>query len=477
MPPGGSGGGGGGGGGGTFSFTAFVDAPAVSYSTDDFSITISFKYTETGFSFSSGILCTINGESATVYSTSGTGGNATATIRQIDNTALYNKIFTQGYKQVYRLTYNSVTPIYSSTSTYYYSAALDSNNISLETNGNQLTTVNISTRNKSILLPPIASKPGYIYRVKITGYASPNLLRISPYLTGFTNSNELIAGTPPYDSMIDGASSTIRLDGQNYSISIVSDGSNWSIINLYVSSLLTPAVSTVSGSSLTESTPTQILFHSTANILNVIIAPMNYSFIKYISIVNKQISSATFYIYFPLGKSVDNVTSGGSERLAITLSIPVNSIASIILTYANSQYYILGYYIFGLGDNITNNTSSTSGALLSQNLNFSNTSSNATINYELPPTITSTNYSIVNILKINNDTSTVNTVTINIPSSQTSSYFTVTTGTSIKQLSISVTSNRYTCIWLAKYYNSTYGTIIIPVYYYLATSAGGGITP
>ena len=97
---------------------------------------------------------------------------------------------------------------------------------------------------------------------------------------------------------------------------------------LYVSSLLTPAVSTVSGSSLTESTPTQILFHSTANILNVIIAPMNYSFIKYISIVNKQISSATFYIYFPLGKSVDNVTSGGSERLAITLSIPVNSIAS-----------------------------------------------------------------------------------------------------------------------------------------------------
>ena len=182
-----------------------------------------------------------------------------------------------------------------------------------------------------------------------------------------------------------------------------------------------------------------------------------------------------FYIYFPPRKSVDNIAAGPGQRLRITLNIPANSLGTITLTYANSQYYILGYYIFGAGDNITNNTSAIEGNILTKVINFSNTNSVGT--FELIPAISSTNYSIISILKLNNDPSSFASVTINQPRDQSSSYFAIANATNIKQLSISLTSNRYTCIWLAKYYNSTYGTIILPVHYYLATASGGGISP
>jgi hypothetical protein len=202
---------------------------------------------------------------------------------------------------------------------------------------------------------------------------------------------------------------------------------------------------------------------------------MNYSFIKNICILNKEESATNFYIYFPLRRSVDNITAGPGQRIRITLNIPANSLGTITLTYANSQYYILGYYIFGTGDNITNNTSAIDGNILTKGINFSNTNSVGT--FELIPAISSTNYSVISILKLNNDPLSFAIVTINRPRDQSSSYFAITNSTTTKQLSISLTTRRYTCIWLARYYDSTYGTIILPVHYYLATSAGGGITP
>jgi hypothetical protein len=244
-----------------------------------------------------------------------------------------------------------------------------------------------------------------------------------------------------------------------------------------VSSLLTPSVATASGSSTTETTPTQILYYRSSSIFNVIIAPMVYSFIKYVCILNQDTSLGTFNIFFPVGKKVDTITPSGSETIKISLTIPPSSLGTITLTYANNQYYILGYYIFGTGDNITNNTTSSAANRLTNGINFSNTQVSSTVSLEMSAAVLNANYSIINIIKLNNDTSTVNTITINKPRIQNNSYFAITNTTTTKQLSISVTSNRYTCIWLAKYYNSTYGTIIIPVYYYLATSAGGGISP
>ena len=455
-------------GGGEGSFTGFV-ADTYSVTVSGTTVVITFQYTESTFDFSGGVGCFINGDIATVSSSSGTGGTGTASLSILGDNA---KFFTQGYTQQYQLTYNFIPSDYF---TYYWNNAINSTSINLATSGNGFTAVDISSGVKSILLPPVASKPGYIYRIKIIGYASPNLLRISPYFTGFDNITGLKYGGANYDSSIDGVSSTIRLQGQNYSIALVSDGTNWSIITLYVSSLLTPAVASVSGSSSTESTPTQILYHSTESIYNIIIAAMNYSFIKNICILNKEASATNFYIFFPLRKSVDNITAGPGQRLRITLNIPANSLGTITLTYANNQYYILGYYIFGSGDNITNNTSAIEGNILTKVINFSNTNSVGT--FELIPAISSTNYSIISILKLNNDPSSFASVTINQPRDQTSSYFAIANATNIKQLSISLTSNRYTCIWLAKYYNSTYGTIILPVHYYLATASGGGISP
>lgn len=456
------------------SFTGFTEGTVtVAYNNSTNIITVSFSYTDSSFDFTTGLSCTINTLPVTITSGTGTGGNGTLTFSTTNTNNV--TFFTQGYQQAYQLAYtggftSDVVP-------YYWKNAINSSNINLATSGNAFTAVDITSGVKSILLPPVASKPGYIYRFKIIGYASPYLLRISPYFSGFDNTTNLVFGGISYDSRIDGALSTIRLEGANYSIALVSDGINWSIITLYVSSILTPAVATVSTTSVTETTPKQVLFHGTPGVRTINIAPMRYSFIKYISIVNYEIFTDDFYIFFPAGKKVDDVTPGGSQTLAITLTIPVASSASIILTYANNQYYILGYYIFGTGDNITNNSSSTIGDLLSYNLTFSNNLSNATLNYELQPTIATTNYSIINIVKLNNDTSTVNTVTFNRPNSQSSSYFAITTGTNIQQLSISLSTKRYTCIWFAKYYNSSYGTIIIPVYYYLASAEGGGITP
>jgi hypothetical protein len=461
--------------GGESAFLQFTpDTVSVTYNSGTNEVTITFQYTESGYTFFSGVLCTINGISVTVFSSTGLDGNGTVVIRV--TTTTNQQFFTQGLTQVYQLSYTYDSTVFYSTSvTYYWRNVIDSNNINLAITGKAFSAIDISAQTKSILLPPVASKPGYIYRFKITNYASPFLLRISPYFSTFDGTTSLTAGTAPYDSSIDGALSTIRLQGQNYSIALVSDGTNWSIITLYVSSLLTPAVASVSGSSSTESTPTQILYHSTESIYNIIIAAMNYSFIKNICILNKEASATNFYIYFPPRKSVDNIAAGPGQRLRITLNIPANSLGTITLTYANSQYYILGYYIFGAGDNITNNTSAIEGNILTKVINFSNTNSVGT--FELIPAISSTNYSIISILKLNNDPSSFASVTINQPRDQSSSYFAIANATNIKQLSISLTSNRYTCIWLAKYYNSTYGTIILPVHYYLATASGGGISP
>ena len=453
-------------------FTAFItDSYSVTVSVS--TATITFQYQESTFDFTGGLSCLINESLITLSSSSGTGGNGTASFSITGANAKY---FTQGFTQKYQLIYNFIP---SDFFYYYWSQASDENNINLATSGNAFIAVGISDRNKSILLPPVASKPGYIYRIKITNYASPNLLRISPYFSTFNGTTSLTAGSAPYDSSIDGASSTIRLEGSNYSITLVSDGTNWSIISLYVSSLLTPAVASVSGSSSTESTPKQILYHSTASIYNIIIAAMNYSFIKNICILNKEESATNFYIYFPLRRSVDNITAGPGQRIRITLNIPANSLGTITLTYANSQYYILGYYIFGTGDNITNNTSSSAAPILTKGISFTTTIPDAgrIVNYEIPPAELSSNYSIINIVKLNNDTSSVDSVTINKPSSQGSSYFAITNTTTIKQLSIGLVNYRYSCIWLAKYYDSTYDTIILPVHYYLATANGGGITP
>jgi hypothetical protein len=438
-------------------------------------VVITFQYRESTYDFTDGVSCFINGLIATVSSSSGTGGNGTASLSIVGDNA---KFFTQGYTQIYQLTYNFIP---SETITYNWTHAIDGNNINLATSGSAFTAVDISSQSKSILLPPVASKPGYIYRFKITNYASPNLLRISPYFTGFDNTTGLKSGAANYDSSIDGASSTIRLEGQNYSIALVSDGTNWSIITLYVSSLLTPSRSSISGSSTTETNPTQILYYRSSSVANLILAPMDYSFIKYVSILNQGSSSGTFNIFFPAGKKVDNVTASVVQTIKVPLTIPGNSLGTIILTYANSQYYILGYYIFGTGDNITNNTTSSNGNRLTKGMIFSNTEITSTVTLEVPSTIATTNYSVISILKMNNNTSYVATVKINKPRDQSNSYFAITNTTTTKQLSIALTpgaSNyRYTCIWLAKYYDSTYGTIILPVHYYLATSAGGGISP
>jgi hypothetical protein len=461
-------------GGGDASFTEFI-TDTLSVTVSGNTATITFQYRDTTFDFTGGVSCFINGIIATVSSSSGTGGNGTASLSILGDNA---KFFTQGYTQVYQLSYNFIP---SGTITYNWTQAIDSNNINLATTGNGFTAIDISVRNKSILLPPVSSKPGYIYRFKITNYASPNLLRISPYFTGFDGITGLKSSGANYDSSIDGASSTIRLEGQNYSIALVSDGTNWSILSLYVSSLLTPAVASVSGTSATETTPKQLLYHRSSSVFNVIIAPMGYSFIKYVCILNQDTTSGTFNIFFPVDKKVDNITPSDSGTIKVSLSIPASSLGTIILTYANNQYYILGYYIFGTGDNITNNTTSSGATNINKSINFSNTLTSSTVSYEIPAAELSSNYSIINILKINNDTSSVTTILINKPRNKASSYFAITNATTTKQLSIALTpgaSNyRYTCIWLAKYYDSTYDTIILPVHYYLATTTGGGITP
>lgn len=456
------------------SFTGFV-ADTYSVTVSGTTATITFLYQENTFDFSGGLGCFINGNIVTLSSSSGTGGSGTASLSILGDNA---KFFTQGYTQQYQLIYNFIPSDYF---TYNWTQAINSTNINLATSGNGFTAVDISTGNRSILLPPVASKPGYIYRIKIIGYASPNLLRISPYFTGFDNITGLKYGGANYDSSIDGASSTIRLEGSNFSIALVSDGTNWSIISLYVSSLLTPSVATASETSSTETTPKQVLYYKSSSVFDLIIAPMVYSFIKYVCILNQDTSSRTFNIFFPVGKKVDTVTPSGSETIKVSLTIPASSLGTITLTYANNQYYILGYYIFGTGDNITNNTTSAAAQNLTKGINFSNTLTTSTVSYEIPAAELNANYSIINIVKLNNDTSSVSTVNINKPRDKASSYFAITNATNIKQLSISLTpgaSNyRYTCIWLAKYYDSTYDTIILPVHYYLATTTGGGITP
>ena len=155
-------------GGGDASFTEFI-TDTLSVTVSGNTATITFQYRDTTFDFTGGVSCFINGIIATVSSSSGTGGNGTASLSILGDNA---KFFTQGYIQVYQLSYNFIP---SDTITYNWTQAIDSNNINLATTGNGFTAVDISVRNKSILLPPVSSKPGYIYRFKITNYASPNL--------------------------------------------------------------------------------------------------------------------------------------------------------------------------------------------------------------------------------------------------------------------------------------------------------------
>jgi hypothetical protein len=137
--------------GGEAAFTGFVpDTLAITYNSGANTVTITFQYTESGYTFFSGIICTINNMPIIVYSSTGLDGNGVVVIEVASNTS--QKFFTQGFQQTYQLSYIYQGTTYNSeTKTYYWTNAIDSNNINLAITGNAFTAIDISPQTKSIL--------------------------------------------------------------------------------------------------------------------------------------------------------------------------------------------------------------------------------------------------------------------------------------------------------------------------------------
>jgi len=216
--------------------------------------------------------------------------------------------------------------------------------------GNKLkmvTVADISSAHKSVILPPITTKTPVMH-FKITVVHSPYIFQIIPYFT-LPTGYVLYDTIPTFDSTIDGTSQQqLYLDGLNRAISLVSDGTNWTVVNNYSDTLTVTSIidSTLPSPILSESSEkvaVQYSFTGSGQGIydKMILRAMTSSYLKYIFLKNSSGSSLSFMLYFPVQAGVDNIDTLGLGYNTITLTIADTRVAGLIITFLNGKYYII----------------------------------------------------------------------------------------------------------------------------------------
>lgn len=338
-----------------------------------------------------------------------------------------------------------------------------------------ITTVDISTVDKSVVLPPItySTAKRLIIHFKVTTAASPYIFQIVPNLSDSPTVHKLYDTFPTFDSTIDGNTNQLYLDTINQAVSLISDGINWRILNLY-DSPITIALqnSGIAFPFYTTNITSQnvVLYYKYDNTVNtnknLYISPSIQSMyvIKYLTILNLDSQNNTFRIYFPLNTNLDNVSNINVGWCYIDVTIIANKMASIVFTQVYSGYIILGITFF---DNVNISSVSrdtTQYPILTKNINF--LAQVGTYNAE----IGTANSLVPGYCKLcifkGNDTAN-STYQIYTPANSPGQIiFDGNNNTMINVISKSQS------IWFAVYYDESLSlTVILPINYYKGTSS------
>jgi hypothetical protein len=433
----------------TIQFTSFT---VILYQLDNTIIRANFTYNSSGFEPStSNFIYYLNGSILdNSYITwnitdNESGGVGFADFSRVG--AVTAALFLQASTQTHFIRYqdNEIGPFNTSTITTKFTVS-DSNNIIIQ---NPVTIVTISAY-KSIILPPVATKKGILYHFKILTATAPYTFRIVPYFSVSPPIPPLLTSlysSLTFDSVIEGVAGPLTFDSTTTrnTVTLVSDGTNWWILNKYLGTLTPSSAALLPNPAATESTETTSFQYNFLNnrdsLTNIIIHPMSSSYLKYIFIINSSGGSETFSIYFPSGAGLETLsTNDGDIYKYFSFPLPSGAVGGVILTYSNSRYYIIGTSI---------NASITSiSPSIETPLTISSSISRLTTGtyFELPyvSNITSSN-AVLTIIKAGTGTKQVNAAT-NVLfqiAQQTNSAFSLPTNSTVWFIVIKNGNNQY----------------------------------
>jgi hypothetical protein len=378
---------------------------------------------------------------------------------------------------------------------YLFIPNSSSNILMTENNIKSITTVDISSQNKSVMLPPITSTVtrGTILHFKVTARTDPYVLQIMPYFSGEVPTVYTFYDTlPTFDSTIDFNTDTavdttaiLNLDTTNSLISLISNGSSdWKILNYYTDSLSIAVQN--SGDPLpasrVEITSQNVVLYYTDSIETICIFPsiQSYYLIRYLTILNSTASSKTYTIYFSQYESVDGVSSSGIGWCKTNVTVSATSILSIMFVRTPSGYLILGTASYSGVSVSSDARGETAYPLLSKNITFSPAEVGQR-DCEVPaePTLT-TGTSKLCIVKGRRNSATTTTTNIYTPVNDASSKI-IFNGAN--NTSITFNQEYSSALWLSVFYTTT--TNILPINFYTGTgpsftsypviSGGGGV--
>lgn len=357
---------------------------------------------------------------------------------------------------------------------YIYTIATDSNNLLLNNGRQQVSVIDLGANSKTLILPPVSQSVGMIHYFKIKNYINPYSIMISPYLKNLsypltTTITEIAGSTPSgvYDSKIEDSTYPILLNTDNRAFSIISDGTNWSILSSYsnelAASISNPSI--IPEDDTQESYSSEVVYYKYEN-KNLYLLGLANTIIKNIIVKNTSVNIANISIDLPNGSNIEGISG---TRITFN-TIPVNGIFSLILTYVNGSYYILGFmrsdqtpfssYI----SYVETRNPSGSAATLGSGINTQQSGSSTTDGIVLAASpINST----VKIQYLKLLATSPTTFSLYTPPGQTDAYFLTNTADNDREgFIITKTPTTNIAVKIASVYNSSVGTIILPLYIY-----------
>ena len=357
---------------------------------------------------------------------------------------------------------------------YIYTIATDSNNLLLNNGRQRVSVIDLGNNSKTLILPPVSQSVGMIHYFKLKNYVIGYSIMISPYLKNLsypltTTITQITGSTPSgvYDSKIEDSTYPILLNTENRSFSIISDGTNWTILSSYSNelgaSISNPTI--IPGDDTQEPYSSEVVYYKYVD-KNLYLPGTANTIIKNIIIKNTTVNPADISVDLPNGSNIE-----GTSGTRITFSnIPMNGIFSLILTYVNGSYYILGFmrsdqapfssYISYIRDRNPSGSAATLGSGI--NTQQSGSSTTDAIVLAASPIISNAKIQYLKLLA-----TAPTTFSLYTPSGQTNAYFLTNTADNDRQgYIITKTPTTNIAIKIASVYNSTAGIIILPLYIY-----------
>ena len=397
-----------------------------------------------------------------------------------------NIAFVTYYKQLIRYVFYIETvnatliPATTSNITKYLFIPDSSSNILMTENKiKSITRVDISSGNKSVMLPPITSTVtrGTILHFKITARSSPYTFQIMPYFSATVPTVHTFYDTLPlFDSTIDTnavAPPIVYLDAVNRVVSLISDGvDDWRILNYYDGSLSITIVTSLPNDRV-QITSQKVVLYYTDPITTICIFPDTESYytVRYLTISNFTASSVTYTIYFPVYVNLENQVNNNQGCYTIVLTLTQNTIQSIMFMSTPTGYLILGKTTYSPGITVDNSTrNETPYTLLSKNITCPSLAVAGELDCEIPAATTlTTGTSKLCIIKSRINSNTALKTNIYTPRGDTSSKI-IYNGNNNSKISISQENSG--ALWLSVYYTTF--TNILPIHYY---SGAAGASP